>query len=260
MPKQDPISVKHDAAVAILTFNRPHVHNALNTETINAALTAIEDLQREKESKVVIITGAGRAFIAGADISEMQHKSQAQARLYSELGQRLMQTIAALDKPVIAAINGHCFGGGMEVALACDFRIASEKAQFGLPETILGIIPGWGATQRAARLLGSAITKELIFTGARVDADRALKTGLINHVVAHGELLSFTLDMAKTICRQSQIAVAHAKMVIDSGADKALLEACRLETDAFATCFTTADQQEGMRAFLEKREPNFNSE
>lgn len=259
MTEQHSVSVKKEAAVATLTFNRPHVHNALNTETLNAAFAAIQNLQRDRECKVVVITGAGKAFIAGADISEMHHKSPAQARIYSELGHRLMHTIASLDKPVIAAINGHCFGGGMEVALACDFRIASEKAQFGLPETILGIIPGWGATQRAARLLGSAITKELTFTGARMGADRALQTGLVNHIVSHDSLISFTLDMARTICRKSHIAVVHAKKVIDRGADKTLLEACRLETDAFASCFETTEQKEGMQAFLEKREPDFNS-
>lgn len=257
MKKQPSITVKKDAAVATLTFNRPHVHNALNTETIDATLAAIEDLQCDREVKAVVITGAGHAFIAGADISEMLRKTQPQARRYAALGHSLIRTIASLDKPVIAAINGHCFGGGMEVALACDFRIASDKAEFGLPEALLGIIPGWGATQRAARLLGTAITKELIFTGASMDASRALKTGLINHIVPHDTLIAFTMELAMKICRQSRNALSRAKKVINDGVDTTLPEACQLEIDAFVACFETEDQKEGMSAFLEKRKPDF---
>lgn len=257
MTTQPPITIQRDAEIAVLTFNRPEVYNALDTETVTAASTVVEQLQGDAEVKVIVITGAGKAFIAGADIAEMRQKTPAQARVYSELGHALMRSIEQVNKPTIAAINGYCLGGGMEVALASDIRVASEKARFGLPETILGIIPGWGAVPRATRLVGSAVTKELIFTGDIIDSRRALAMGMINHVVPHDELISFVLDMAKKICRQSQFAVARAKEVVAASLDKSLPAACAAEADAFVACFEAGDQKEGMQAFLEKREPSF---
>lgn len=257
MSKQPPLRIQKDTDVAILTFNRPEVYNALDTETVTAALSVVRELQSDPGARVLVFTGAGKAFVAGADIAEMRQKTPAQARVYSELGHTLMRAIEQLFKPTIAAINGYCLGGGMEVALASDIRIASEKARFGLPETILGIIPGWGALPRITRLVGAAATKELIFTGDIVDARRALEIGLINHLVAHDDLMNFTMEMAKKMRRQSQFAVARAKEVIDASIDQALPDACTMETDAFVACFEAGDYKEGMQAFLEKREPDF---
>jgi enoyl-CoA hydratase len=233
------------------------VHNALDTETVIAAAKMVRDLQDDASVRVIVITGAGKAFIAGADIAEMLQKTPEQARVYSELGHDLMRSVERLSKPVISAINGYCLGGGMEVALASDIRLASEKARFGLPETILGIIPGWGAVPRATRLVGAAVTKELIFSGELIDSRRALEIGLVNHVVPDEDLMGFALDMARKMCRQSRFAVARAKEVVEASLDAPLAVACAVETDAFVACFQSGDQFEGMRAFLEKREPDF---
>jgi enoyl-CoA hydratase len=207
--------------------------------------------------RVIILTGAGRAFIAGADISEISSKTPAQAREYSEMGQRVMQLIQNLKQPVIASVNGFALGGGTEVVLSCDIAIGSEQAKFGLPEATLGVIPGWGGTQRAARLIGTAKAKELIFTGEIIDARRALEIGLINRVVPHEQLMDVTMGLAQKIAEQGPLALAMAKKVINEGREKNLADACRLETEAFCSLFTTQDQKEGMKAFLEKRKPKF---
>lgn len=251
------LAVSIENSIALLTFNRPDVLNALSTEVITEGLDAVEEIRRSPDVRVLVLTGTGRAFIAGADIAEMRDKTPGQARVYVELGHRFMQTLQDMDMPVIAAINGFCLGGGLEVALACDIRIASEKAQFGLPETILGIIPGWGATQRAARLIGPALTKELIFTGEIINSARGLELGLVSRVLPHECVMPHCMHMAKTMCRQGQTALRQAKKVINSGIEKPLAEACRMEIDAFVTCFDTADRVEGMTAFLEKRKPKF---
>lgn len=257
MKNYQTIKIETDHQTAVLTFNRPEVLNALNSETVTEALDAVRDLEKNPDVRVLVFTGAGRAFISGADIAEMLEKTSAAARTYSELGHTLMATIQDMGKPSIAAIGGYCLGGGMEVALACDIRLASEKAQFGLPETVLGIIPGWGATQRAARLVGTAHAKELIFTGEIIDAYRALEIGLINRIIPQASLIHFTLDMAKKISRQGQIAIAHAKKVIRKGVEMTLAQGCKTETDAFVSCFETEDRREGMQAFIEKRKPKF---
>lgn len=257
MKKQSLLKLQIDSGIAVLTFNRPELYNALNTESITVAAAMVQELEQDSEVRVVVLTGAGKAFIAGADIAEMREKTPAQAREYAELGHALMRSIEQLNKPVIAAINGYCLGGGMEVALASDIRVASERARFGLPETILGIIPGWGAVPRATRLVGEAATKELLFTGDLIDARRGLEIGVVNHVVSHDELMGFVLEMAKRMCRQSRFAVARAKEVVNASLDKALADACAKETDAFVACFENGDHAEGMQAFLEKREPRF---
>jgi len=243
--------------IAVLTFNRPDVLNALNTEVVTEAREAVGELSSMDDVRVLVITGSGRAFVAGADIAEMRDKTPDQARSYSQLGHSLMQSIQDMEKPVIAAVNGYCLGGGAEVALACDIRLASEKARFGLPETILGIIPGWGATQRAARLMGPALAKELIFTGEHISAQRALEIGLVNRVVPHDRLMDTTMEMARTIKKQGQIALSYAKKVINQGIEKSLKEGCEMEIDTFVSCFHTDDCKEGMEAFLEKRQPQF---
>lgn len=259
MKIQPPLIVQKDSGVGILTFNRPEVHNALDTEAVTAALAVVHDLKQDPEIRVLLVTGTGKSFVAGADIAEMHRKTPEQAREYSVLGHELMRRIEQLEIPVIAAINGYCLGGGMEIALASDIRIASDRARFGLPETILGIIPGWGALPRATRLLGPAVTKELIFSGDLIDALRASEIGLVNHLVPQDELMNTALVLARKVCRQSRFAVARAKQVINASSDRTLPDACKLETDAFVACFEDGDQQEGMQAFLEKREPGFGS-
>jgi enoyl-CoA hydratase len=243
--------------IAIVTFNRPAVLNAMNTETVTELGAAVSELEKNSLVRVIILTGTGKAFIAGADIAEMRTKTPAQARAYSRLGHRVMNAIQTLKKPVIAAVNGYALGGGTEVVLSCDICIASEQAKFGLPETILGIIPGWGATQRAARLIGAAQTKELIFTGELIDAHRALEIGLINRVVPHELLTDAVMLLARKISQQSSRALAMAKKTIHEGLDKNLSGGCALETRVFSSLFGTADQKEGMSAFLEKRKPHF---
>ena len=242
---------------AIVTFNRPAVLNAMNTETVTELGAAAAALAADARVRAIILTGSGKSFIAGADIAEMSAKTPAQARAYSELGHRVMHSIQNLTKPVIAAVNGYALGGGTEVVLSCDFAVASDQARFGLPETILGIIPGWGATQRAARLIGPARTKELIFTGAMIDARTACEFGLINRVIPHEQLMDSVLLLAQKIGEQSPLALAMAKKIINEGLDKTLLEGCRLETDVFSSLFDTPEQKEGMKAFLEKRKPQF---
>jgi len=251
------IALEQHGHTAILTFNRPNVLNALSTTVATETLDALRSIGSNPEIRVLILTGAGRAFIAGADIAEMEAKTAAEARIYSELGHTCMNTLQDLPQPVIAAINGFCLGGGLEVALACDIRIAAESAQFGLPETILGIIPGWGATQRTARLIGTARTKEMIFTGVRIKAAEALDMGLVNRIIPDEELMKTVREMADLMCRQGQTALRHAKNVINRGIDLSLHDALRLEIDTFVECFDTADRREGMQAFIEKRKPVF---
>jgi len=251
------IKVEHKGNIAILKFNRPDVLNALNTETLIETLDAVKELEKNPEAWILILTGAGRAFVAGADISELGSKTPEDARRYSELGHTFLNTIQHMDKPVIAAVNGYALGGGTEIALGCDIRIASENARFGLPETTVGVIPGWGGTQRAARLIGTAIAKELIFTGEVISARRALEIGLVNRIVPHETVMDVTLDMARKISLQGRIALSHAKRVINEGVDKPFQEGCKMEMDAFVSCFQTEDQKEGMKAFVEKRKPEF---
>ena len=242
---------------AIITFNRPTVLNALNTETVQELGAAVTELEQNPQVRVIILTGAGRAFIAGADISEISSKTPAQAREYSEMGQRVMSRIQNLKQPVIAAVNGFALGGGTEVVLSCDISIASEQAKFGLPEATLGVIPGWGGTQRASRLIGTAKAKELIFTGEIIDARRALEIGLISRVVPHEQLMTVVMGIAQKIGECGPLALSMTKKVIAEGIEKSLDTACALETELFSSLFATQDQQEGMKAFLEKRKPKF---
>jgi enoyl-CoA hydratase len=246
-----------EGMIGLITFNRPEVLNALNTATVAETLDAVRAMQSNPEVLALVFTGEGRSFVAGADIQEMFGKTPDTARMYSELGHCLFTTIQDMDKPAIAAINGFALGGGLEVALSCDIRIASDKATFGLPETILGIIPGWGATQRTSRLVGPAVTKELIFTGDHINAERALAIGLVNRVVPHETLMTVTMDMARKISHQGRLAIVQAKRVISRGYEMPLREALKLEIDTFADLFSTEDQKEGMQAFVQKRAPDF---
>ena len=240
--------------IATVTFNRPKALNALNQETLMEALTCFRELQKDEAVQVVILTGSGtKAFVAGADIAFMKEMTPLEARNFAFLGQEVMNTIERLEKPVIAAINGFALGGGCELAIACDIRLASDNARFGQPEVNLGIVPGFGGTQRLPRLIGKGRASELIFTGDMIDAAEAYRIGLVNRVVPQDQLLPTCRGMAKKIASRGPVAVRLSKGAIINGLEMDLSRACGYEADQFALGFTSADQKEGMAAFLEKR-------
>ncbi len=239
--------------IAVITMNRPEALNALSKAVFADLEAALDDVENDDDVYVVVITGAGRAFIAGADISEMAPMNVAEGLAFSELGNRLLMRVDMMEKPTIAAVNGFALGGGCEMALACDIRIASEKAKFGQPEVGLGIIPGFGGTQRMARIIGTGAAMELIYTADTIDANRAKEIGMVNYVVPAEELMDKTMEMAKKICTNAQKAIRVSKMAIRRGIDCDISTAVTYEALAFATCFGTEDQKEGMQAFLEKR-------
>jgi enoyl-CoA hydratase len=251
------IIVDKEDGVGIVKMNRPAAMNALNSETLEELKRAFSHLAEARDVSVIILTGAGKAFVAGADIAEMKDMSADEAKAFSQKGQKVFDLIARIDKPVIAAVNGFALGGGCELAMACDIRIASEKAKLGQPEVNLGIIPGFAGTQRLARLVDTAKAKELIFTGDMVDAQTALSIGLVNQVVTPDELMDFCMEMAKKIASKGPAAVKLAKKVIDEGIQVSLHDGSALESDRFGECFAGGEAKEGMSAFLEKRKPNW---
>jgi len=251
------IQIKHDERIAVLTLDRPEAKNALNSEMLQAFLTLLARLKDDAAVHGVLLTGAGTCFCAGADISALRNMSPLEAGRFAELGQKVMFAIESIGKPVIAAVNGAALGGGLELALACDFIVASKTALFAAPEVLLGVIPGFGGTQRLTRLVGKSRAKELIFTGDRISADAALAIGLVNRVYADGTLLDEATALLKKICSRGLLSLKMAKEIIDAGSDVDLKNACLMERDAFALCFTTEDQKEGMSAFVEKREAQF---
>lgn len=254
------IKLEMEDHVALLTICRPKALNALNTQTLMELRQAIQQVVEDEQTYVLVITGEGeKAFVAGADITEMLNLSPEEARRFSELGQAVFQQIEQLEKPVIAAINGYALGGGCELALACDIRLAADTARLGQPEVGLGITPGFGGTQRLPRLVGAAKAKELILTGEMIAAEEALRIGLVNRVYAAEELMARAMEMARTIASKSQLAVRYAKQAIIQGLEASISTALQLEAGAFALCFAHGDQREGMEAFLEKRKPKFTS-
>ena len=246
--------------IGIVKINRPDVYNAVNVEAILELEHAMKDLNDDKSVYVVIITGEGKAFVSGSDISRLKTMDAIAAREYSQTGQRVLSYIENMEKPVIAAVNGFALGSGCELAMACDIRIASEKAKFGQPEVKLGLIPGHAGTQRLARLVGVGKAKELIFTGDTIDAQEALRIGLVNQVVNPEALIEEAKNLANKILEVSPTAVRIAKTVINRGVDANLTTANSYETEAFSILFSTEDAKEGMNAFLEKRKPNWNKE
>ncbi len=253
-----PIQVAQDARVALVTVDRPERLNALNTQSLQELLATFERLASDSSVRAIIVTGAGdRAFIAGADIAEMKDKSPSEALAFARLGQAVCSAIEAAPQPVIAAINGYALGGGCEIALACDIRLASETAVLGQPEVALGVPPGWGGTQRLPRVIGPGLARELIYTGRRVRAEEALRIGLVNAVYPPAELLERARALAAEIARNAPLAVRLSKEAIRRGLDVDLAAGLALEAQAFALAFSTADQREGMSAFLEKRSPEF---
>jgi enoyl-CoA hydratase len=242
--------------VAKITLNRPKVLNALNPGLYRELAELLEKIGEDKEIRAVVITGAGtKAFAAGADIGAMQSMTAQEARELARVGQRPLNLIASLPKPVIAAINGMALGGGCELAMACDLRIASETALLGQPEINLAVIPGGGGTQMLPRLAGLAKAKELIFTGRLIKAAEALALGLVNRVVPQGDVVPAAEKLAREICTKGPIAMALAKASINKVLETPLKAGLEYEIEAFAGCFATEDQKEGMAAFLEKRAP-----
>ncbi len=254
------ILVDRQDGIVTITINREKALNALNDDVISEMQYFFSHNWTDDSIRVVIITGAGKSFVAGADITELA-KCDVKAGLEnSRLGNYLMKSIENFPRPVIAAVNGFALGGGCELAMACDIRIASEKAKFGQPEVNLGIIPGYGGTQRLARLVGRGKAKELIFSGEMIDAQEAFRIGLVDGVYPPEEHMAKVTGMAKLIASKAPIAVARAKECINRGLDVDLSAGCDLEMGAFANIFGTEDAKEGMNAFLEKRKAEFKGE
>lgn len=247
------VLLKKKGSIATLTFSRPEALNAINTDVFVELSARIDEIEKDSGISVVIITGEGRAFIAGADIAQMRDLSAVEGRHFGSLGNAVLLRLQNLSQPTIAAINGFALGGGCEIALCCDIRIAAESAKFGQPETGLGIIPGFGGTQRLPRLIGMSKAKELIFTARTIKADEALAIGLVDKVVPNGELMSVAFQLAEQIDKNAQIAVRAAKRVINIGMQCDIATAAGFESEALGVCFSTEDQKEGMSAFLEKR-------
>ncbi|MDR1785549.1 MAG: enoyl-CoA hydratase/isomerase family protein [Spirochaetaceae bacterium] len=242
--------------IALVTLNRPQALNALNSDTLGEINRALDIIETDAAVRGAIITGNGRAFVAGADISQMVAFDPVQSRSYHLLGQSVFSRIEAIEKPFIAAVNGFALGGGCELAMACDIRIASDKALFGQPETGLGIIPGFGATQRLPRLVGLGIARELLYTSRNVKPDEAKAIGLVNLVVPPESLIEESFKMMETILSKGNLAVGYAKAAVNKGTEMDIQKALELERDLISLLFSTEEQKERMRAFLEKRPPN----
>jgi enoyl-CoA hydratase len=254
----DHLLVEKREGFALLTINRPKVLNALNKEVLKELQNALGGLDDDPQVKAVVLTGAGdKAFVAGADIAEMAQMAPPAALGFAREGQRTLLAIERMKKPVIAAVNGFALGGGLELALACDFIYASENAKFGLPEVTLGVMPGFGGTQNLARLIGPKRASEMVFSGRMINAGKALEWGLVNDVLPAAELLDGAEKTARQIATNGSLGVAAAKDALVSGLNMSKEDGFRYESTLFATLFATADQKEGMSAFLDKRKPGF---
>lgn len=257
MSSYETITVERRGAVAVLTINRPDKLNALSSAVHREGIAALDELRGDDSVRVLVVTGSGeKAFIAGADISEFAgHTPITQRAVFQE--RTLFNSIDTFPKPVIAMVNGFCLGGGNELALACDIRMASETARFSQPEINLGIMPGGGGTQRLTRLVGEGRSMELVLTGDMIDAATAEKIGLVNHVYPADQLEAETMKLAEKIAEKAPIALALCKEAIKFASRSNLDEGLRREVDLFALCFSTEDKKEGVAAFLEKRKPVF---
>ena len=244
--------------IATLTFNRPKALNALNTTLLEEFADALDKIKKDESIRVLILTGAGeKAFVAGADITEIATLTPLGAKKFAQFGQDIIGTLQSLAIPVIAAVNGYALGGGCEMALACDFIYASEKALFGLPEITLGVIPGFGGTQRLPRLIGANRAKEMIFTGKHLTAAEAREIGLVNKTFAPEELMTAVNDVARLIASKGKASLCAAKQTVSQGLHTDLATGLGIERDAFALCLASPDAKEGTGAFLEKRKPVF---
>ena len=247
------VKLEKEGAVGIVTIDRPDALNALNSAVFSDLDAVLDEIEADRGISVVIFTGAGRSFIAGADITEMLPMTPVEGKQWGDRGNTTMLRIENLPQPTIAAVNGFAFGGGNELAMSCDMRLASTKAKFGQPEVGLGFTPGFGGTQRLSRLVGTARAMELILTGKTIDAAKAREIGLVNEVVEPEELLPTAVQWAQTIAAQAQVAVRQSKQCIRRGAQADITTAVTYESQAFGMCFGTLDQKEGMTAFVEKR-------
>jgi enoyl-CoA hydratase len=247
-----------EESIGTVTINRPQSLNALNEEVYKELYELFEEIEGDRDVRVIILTGSGnKAFVAGADIADLASRNTIDIRSLVARGRKACDRIDSLSKPVIAAINGFVLGGGCELAMCCDLRIASENAKFGQPEINLGIIPGAGGTQRLTRLIGMTRAKELIYTGDIIDAGTALNMGLINKVVPADRLMDEAKAIARKLLSKSSVALYLAKAAINGGANMDLASGLDLEAQCFTLCFATEDQKEGMAAFMQKRKPEF---
>ena len=257
MASYETLLLERRGRVALLTINRPEKLNALNIRTRAEGAAALDELREDESVRVVVITGAGeKAFVAGADISEFEGRTAVSQRAVMT-ARSLFTAVDTFPKPVIAMVNGFCLGGGCELALSCDIRVASDRARFGQPEINLGIIPGGGGTQRLTRLVGEGKAMELILTGDMIDAQHAYNLGLVNLVVPAADLEAKTMELANRIAEKSPVALRMAKEAVKTAARSSLDEGLRREIDLFALTFSSEDKDEGVRAFLEKRKPDF---
>lgn len=242
---------------AVIRFNRPDKLNALSGEVLTALSGALEEFEQDAEVRVILLTGQGKAFVAGADIAAMREMNAQQAAAFAKKGQECFYKIESLTKPVIAVVNGFCLGGGNELAMACDLRLASEKAKFGQPEVNLGIPPGFGGTLRLPRLVGLGKARELILTGEMIDAAEAHRIGLVNQVHPEEQLWEKALALANVLVEKGPAALNGVKLILTENWGMNADDAHRLEAEAFGACFETGEAREGMGAFLEKRKPNW---
>ena len=251
------VTYETEGAVGIITINRPKALNALNSQVLEDLNSALDEVDLN-EIRALVLTGAGeKSFVAGADIGEMSSLTKAEGEAFGKKGNDIFRRIETFPIPVIAAINGFALGGGCELALACDFRFASDNAKFGQPEVNYGIIPGFGGSQRLARLIGTGEAKEMIYTGSMIDAEEALRIGLINRITTQENLIPECEAILRKIMSKAPMAIASAKNAINTGMNMDLRSGLAYEAQVFGSCFATRDQKEGMAAFLEKRKPVF---
>ena len=252
------IKFEKKGSIAYVTIDRPKVLNALNMATMEELGEVFTDLAADREVRVVILTGSGeKAFVAGADINELQKNNPVEAKAYTHRGQAVLDLIENLGKPVIACINGFALGGGCEIAMACTMRLASEKARLGQPEVKLGLIPGYGGTQRLPRLVGTGLAMQMLLTGEMISAQEAYRIGLVNEVLAPEQLIPRAEDIAQKIIANAPLAVQYCMEAVHQGLNMTLQEGLFLEATLFSICSATEDKKEGTTAFLEKRTPNF---
>lgn len=251
------LKVIKENGITTVTLSRPKALNALNSEVLEELDILFGELNEDDQTDVVLITGEGKSFVTGADISEMQSLNEEEGKAFGLKGANVFRKIETLNRPVIAVVNGFALGGGCELALSCDIRVASNKAKFGQPETGLGITPGFSGTQRLSRLVGPGYAKELIYTSKIINADEALRMGLVNQVTEPEELMDKAIELAKLIASKGQLAVRYSKKAINEGLDVDMEKAIEIEAKYFGKCFATSDQKEGMDAFLNKRAPQF---
>ncbi len=257
----DNLQLEREGPIALLTINRPQVLNALNRQTLVELERAAGELREDSAVRVVIVTGAGgKAFVAGADISELAALTPAQAQEHALLGQRVFDAIEQMGKPVIAAINGFALGGGCELAMACTLRVAADSARLGQPEVNLGIPPGFAGTQRLSRLVGRGAALDLLLTGRHVTADEALRIGLVNRVVPAADLMTAVRALGSELSTKAPLATRYILDAVQRGRDVPFAEGAFLEASLFGLAFSTADMREGTRAFLDKRKPAFKGE